>query len=77
LREISVGYSLRSRFVTRKLGLSSVDLRLAGRNLAVWTNYTGVDPETNLAGAETGARGIDFFDNPQTRTFVFTVVLAR
>jgi len=77
LREISIGYSLHNHFVNRTLGLSSVDLRLAGRNLAVWTNYTGVDPETNLAGAETGARGIDFFDNPQTRTFVFTVTLAR
>ena len=54
-----------------------MDLRLAGRNLAVWTNYTGADPETNLGGAETGARGIDFFNNPQSRSFVFTVVLAR
>jgi hypothetical protein len=63
--------------VTHTLGLSTVDLRLAGRNLAVWTDYTGADPETNLAGAETGARGFDFFNNPQTRSFVFTVVLAR
>jgi TonB-linked SusC/RagA family outer membrane protein len=77
LRELSVGYTLRNRFVTRTLGLSSVDLRLAGRNLAVWTNYSGADPETNLGGAETGARGIDFFNNPQSRSFVFTVVLAR
>jgi TonB-linked SusC/RagA family outer membrane protein len=77
LREISIGYSMHNRFVSRTLGLSSVDLRLAGRNLVTWTNYTGVDPETNLAGSETGARGIDFFNNPQTRSFVFTVVLAR
>ena len=77
LREVSVGYSLHNRFVTHTLGLSTIDLRLAGRNLAVWSDYTGADPETNLAGAETGARGIDFFNNPQTRSFVFTVVLAR
>ena len=77
LREISIGYSMHNRFVNRTLGLSSVDLRLAGRNLVTWTNYTGVDPETNLAGSETGARGIDFFNNPQTRSFVLTVVLAR
>jgi len=77
LREVSVGYSLTGGFVTRSLGFSSVDLRVAGRNLFVWTKYTGVDPETNLAGAETGARNIDWFNSPQNRSFVFTVTLNR
>ncbi|HEU4648740.1 MAG TPA: SusC/RagA family TonB-linked outer membrane protein [Gemmatimonadales bacterium] len=77
LREISVGYNLRNAFVTRTLGFSNVELRLAGRNLAVWTDYSGVDPETNLGGSETAARGIDFFNNPQTRTFVLSVTLNR
>jgi TonB-linked SusC/RagA family outer membrane protein len=77
LREISVGYSLTGGFVTKSLGFSSVDLRVSGRNLFVWTNYTGVDPETNLAGAETGARNVDWFNNAQNRSFVFTVTLNR
>ncbi len=77
LREVSVGYSLRGGFVTRSLGFSSVDFRIAGRNLLVWTDYTGVDPETNLAGAETGARNIDCFNSPQNRSFVFTLTLNR
>jgi len=47
LREISIGYTLNSPSLTRGLGFSSIDLRLAGRNLKTWTNYTGVDP---LAG---------------------------
>ena len=51
LREISVGYTFDSRFVKNSLGLSSVDVRLAGRNLKTWTKYTGYDPETNLGGA--------------------------
>ena len=72
-----MGYSLTGGFVTRSLGLSSVDLRASGRNLFVWTKYTGVDPETNLAGAETGARNIDWFNSPQNRSFVFTVTLNR
>jgi hypothetical protein len=77
LREVSVGYSLTGGFVSRALGLSSMDLRVAGRNLAVWTPYTGADPETNLSGADTGARGIDWFNNPQTRSFVFSVTMNR
>ena len=77
LREVSVGYSFTGGFVSRSLGLSSMDVRVAGRNLAVWTPYTGVDPETNLTGADTGARGIEWFNNPQTRSFVFSVTLNR
>jgi TonB-linked SusC/RagA family outer membrane protein len=77
LREVSVGYSFTGGFVSHSLGLTSMDVRVAGRNLAVWTPYTGADPETNLAGADTGARGIDWFNNPQTRSFVFSVTLNR
>ena len=77
LREVSIGYSLAGGFVTKSLGFSSVDLRVSGRNLFVWTNYTGVDPETNLAGAETGARNVDWFNSAQSRSFVFTVTLNR
>ncbi len=77
LREISVGYTFDQAFVRQRLGLSSIDLRVAGRNLHTWTDYTGIDPETNLAGAETQAQGVDYFNNPQTRSFVFTLTLNR
>lgn len=77
LREISVGYTLSDEWVQRTLGFSSIDVRVAGRNLHTWTNYSGVDPETNLVGAETGARGIDWFNNPQTRSWVFSLTLNR
>lgn len=75
LREISLGYTLDGRWVRERIGLTSIDLRVAGRNLYTWTDYSGIDPETNLEGAEVGLRGVDFFNNPQTRSFVFTVVL--
>ncbi len=77
LREISVGYTLTRPFVRNTLGLGSIDLRIAGRNLRTWTDYTGIDPETNLAGAEVQLRGIDYFNNPQTRSIVFTIGLNR
>jgi hypothetical protein len=71
LREVSVAYTLRGRAVKR-IGLSSVEVRLSGRNLRTWTKYTGIDPETNVQGPTTG-RGIDYFNNPNTRSFVVTV----
>ena len=78
LREVSISYTLDAPWVQRSLGFSSIDLRVSGRNLKTWTNYTGYDPETNLGGAisaNAGAGGVDYFNNPQTRSFVFSVTL--
>lgn len=76
LREISLSYMMDQPFV-RGLGLSSIDIRVAGRNLKTWTDYTGIDPETNLGGAEVANQGIDYFNNPQTRAFVLSFGLNR
>ena len=77
LREISVGYSFDNSFVKNRLGLTSVDLRVAGRNLYTWTKYTGYDPETNLGGATGHSLGLDYFNQPQSRSFVITLGLNR
>ncbi len=77
LREISVGYTFEGGWVNSIFGFSSLDLRVAGRNLHTWTNYTGVDPETSLLGSATPVQGIDYFNNPQTRSFVFSVTMNR
>lgn len=77
LREISLSYTFTQPFVRRYSGFSSVDVRLSGRNLGLWTDYTGVDPETNLAGSAVGARGIDYFNNPNTRSTIISIGLNR
>jgi TonB-linked SusC/RagA family outer membrane protein len=77
LREISVAYTFDGKWVPNLIGLTSIDLRLAGRNLATWTKYKGIDPETNLAGAAFAVQGIDYFNNPQTRSIVVSVGLNR
>ena len=78
LREISVTYTIDAPWVQRSLGFTSIDLRVAGRNLHTWTKYTGYDPETNLGGAVDATQailGVDYFNNPGTRSFVFAVTL--
>jgi hypothetical protein len=42
-----------------------------------WNNYDGVDPETAILGAASPVRGIDYFNNPQTRSWVFSITLNR
>ncbi|GAC1651150.1 MAG: SusC/RagA family TonB-linked outer membrane protein [Gemmatimonadaceae bacterium] len=76
LREVSVAVTLDQPFV-KNWGLSSVQLRIAGRNLKTWTGYKGIDPESNLAGASGFIQGFDWFNNPQTRSIVLSVGLNR
>lgn len=76
LREVAVSYHFDQPWI-QSYGFSSVDLRLSGRNLYTWTKYRGIDPEANLAGATSLIQGIDYFNNPQTRSFVISVSLNK
>ncbi|MBX6330464.1 MAG: SusC/RagA family TonB-linked outer membrane protein [Gemmatimonadaceae bacterium] len=77
LREISVAYTFDQPWVSRSVGLSSIDVRLSGRNLKTWTKYRGIDPEANLGGAAVLIQGVDYFNNPQTRSIVLSIGLNR
>ena len=77
LREISVAYTFDQPWVGRTLGMSSVDVRVSGRNLKTWTKYTGLDPETSVGGASSRVGGTDYFNLPLSRSVVFTVGLNR
>jgi TonB-linked SusC/RagA family outer membrane protein len=47
LREISASYTLPDNWIP---GASNATFSLAARELKTWTNYTGIDPESNRAG---------------------------
>ncbi len=72
LREVSVSYSLSSEGFRELTGLSSLDFGVKARNLKLWTDYSGIDPETNLTGPSNG-RGLDYFNNPNTRSWIFSL----
>lgn len=74
LREVTIGYSINGSRFRAKSRLQSIDFSITGRNLGLWTKYTGIDPETNLTGPSNG-RGLDYFNNPSTRSYLFTVRL--
>jgi outer membrane receptor protein involved in Fe transport len=72
LRELSLSYVLRSEGFRKLTKLQSVEFSATGRNLLLWTPFVGIDPETNLTGASNG-RGLEYFNNPSTRSFLFTL----
>ncbi len=73
LREVSLGYSLPASWV-QKVKLNSASLNITGRNLFIWSPIKYFDPEVNLTGASKG-RGLEYFTNPGTGSYVFTVKL--
>ena len=75
LREVTLSYSLRSQAFRNATKLSSIDFSLTGRNIFLWTNYTGVDPDTNISGASV-ARGSDWFTNPSTKSILFSIKIS-
>jgi hypothetical protein len=74
LRELTLSYRLKSEWLGRKIGLGAVELSATGRNLVLWTDFEGNDPDTNLSGIS-AARGIEYFNNPGTKSYVFSLLL--
>ena len=48
-RELSLSYTAPPEFASR-FGVANLSFTLTGRNLALWTGYTGIDPEQNSIG---------------------------
>jgi TonB-dependent starch-binding outer membrane protein SusC len=79
LREVSLTFTTPQRWVDR-IGIArSLAVSLAGRNLKTWTDYTGLDPESNIPTSisPTDDPGrffnADLFSVPMPRTFVLRV----
>jgi TonB-linked SusC/RagA family outer membrane protein len=67
LREVSLTYSFNPKIFKNTI-VQGIDVSAVGRNLWLSTDYTGVDPETSLVGAF-NAQGMDYFNNPGTRSY--------
>jgi TonB-linked SusC/RagA family outer membrane protein len=65
LRDISLSYDIPVKNTFMKV----LQVYVTGKNLLLFTPYTGIDPETNLEGASNG-QGMDYFNNPGTKTYM-------
>lgn len=67
LREVSISYRLPVDMVD-KTPFTSIEVSAFGRNLWLDTDYTGIDPETSLAGSR-NEQGMDYFNMPNTKSY--------
>jgi TonB-linked SusC/RagA family outer membrane protein len=58
LREVSVRYELPASWLGPVRGISGAAITLAGRNLAVWSPYNGIDPEVQYQGTTPQDQGL-------------------
>lgn len=66
VRQASLTYQLPPSLF--KNHINNISLTVFANNLFLWTKYDGVDPETSLGGPANG-QGLDFFNNPGTKTY--------
>lgn len=65
LRDISLSYDI----PVKNTFMQHLQIYVTGKNLLLFTPYSGIDPETNLQGATNG-QGMDYFNNPGTKTYM-------
>lgn len=73
LRELTLSYSLNPEWLN-KGGIDRLEISGTGRNLFLKTAFEGNDPDTNVSGVSS-SRGIDYFNNPSTKSYVFSLTL--
>ena len=74
LREISLTYDAPAKW-SSFIRASSLSFTIAGRNLATWTKYKGLDPELNEAG-QNNFTTADFLTQPPVRYWIGRVNVA-
>ena len=74
LRELSLSYTVPPRWVAAA-GASGASIIVSGRNLALWSDYSGIDPEVNSYGGRLFVRA-DAYASPMTRRLSVAINLS-
>jgi TonB-linked SusC/RagA family outer membrane protein len=69
INNVTIGHTFNSSKLA-KLKISKLRLYLTGNNLAVFTNYTGYDPEVSVSNNGL-TPGLDYSAYPKSRSFIF------
>lgn len=75
LNTLTLGYTL-PRDLVRRMKLQNLRLYVSGNNVALWTNYTGFDPEVSTRRRTPLTPGVDYSAYPRSRSLVFGLNLS-
>ncbi|MCX2679998.1 TonB-dependent receptor [Galbibacter sp. EGI 63066] len=68
LNNLTLGYSFPVDLIS-KIGMTKLRLYATGRNLHVWTNYSGYDPEVDSRRNSGLTPGVDYSSYPRSRSY--------
>jgi hypothetical protein len=71
INNVTIGYTFPSSSISR-LKMTKLRLYLTANNLAVFTKYTGYDPEVSVSNSPL-TPGLDYSAYPKSRSFIFGV----
>jgi TonB-linked SusC/RagA family outer membrane protein len=71
LNNVTLGYTVRSKELS-KMKISKLRFYVTGNNLAIWTSYTGYDPEVSVANSGL-TPGLDYSAYPKSKSFIFGI----
>jgi hypothetical protein len=74
LRYLSLSYQLPARFFKTDV-IKGASVTFTGNNLALWTKYSGFDPETSSMAASSNADGFTGFAYPAVRSYLLSINL--
>ncbi|MEN9702263.1 MAG: hypothetical protein RIR55_1605, partial [Bacteroidota bacterium] len=69
INNVTIGHTVSSKQLS-KLKISKLRFYLTGNNLALFTHYTGYDPEVSVSNNGL-TPGLDYSAYPKSRSFVF------
>lgn len=72
LSNVSLSYNIP---IKKNKFIKGVSIGVSGRNLVVFSKYSGWDPDVNSFGSNMMRMGVDFNSYPQSRTFGFDMKL--
>ncbi len=68
LKSIKFTYNLPDKY-SQKLNISNLSMFILAQNIYTCTNYRGLDPEVNYAGADVIRSGVEFFTYPPAKIY--------
>lgn len=74
IRNIKLSYNL-PRDLTRRMGVSNLNVYANVANVHTFTNYPGYDPESSITGDNVVNAGIDYLNYPLPRTYTIGIKL--
>jgi TonB-linked SusC/RagA family outer membrane protein len=75
LNNVTLGYNLPVSLIKRA-GFQTARIYITGNNLAIFTNYSGYDPEVSTRRRTPETPGVDYSAYPRSRAFIFGVNLS-